>query len=174
MTTTRLTTAIRNYETMNQMVERYLRLCRAYVRLSEQFQTLDLEHMQLKEQMVSLIRSLKQQQQHIDTLRHDNQNLKAQLENQSLQHRMDAQALTNAYEEKLNSLQEASGDLEALKALLSSEAQDELAEAEHHMGLIDETLKEMEIDSAPDLSESDKALLKEYAENLTAFDDQNY
>ena len=87
---------------------------------------------------------------------------------------MDAQALTNAYEEKLNSLQEASGDLDALKALLSSEAQDELAEAEHHMGLIDETLKEMEIDSAPDLSESDKALLKEYAENLTAFDDQNY
>ena len=70
MTTTRLTTAIRNYETMNQMVERYLRLCRAYVRLSEQFQTLDLEHMQLKEQMVSLIRSLKQQQQHIDAYRH--------------------------------------------------------------------------------------------------------
>lgn len=173
MTTTRLTTAVRSYETMNQMVERYLRLCRAYVRLSEQFQTLDLERMQLKEQMVSLIKSLKQQQQCIDTLHHNNRSLKAQLEDQGLQHRMDAQALTNAYEEKLNRLQEASGDLEALKALLSSEAQDELAEAEHHMGLIDETLKEMEIDSAPDLSESDKALLKEYVQDPTNFDDQH-
>ena len=169
MTTQRLDSAMRSYHTMNQMVERYIRLSRSYVELSERFQKLDIEHMKIKGQMVPLLQQLKQYQQLQQILRQENQSLNQTMEATVLKHRQELQQTSQKYEEQLASLRGAMDALAPLQRLLDPAAQQELEEAEQQMGLVEDTLQEIESDSLPDLEPSDKALLAEYQANPAAF-----
>lgn len=162
MATERLNMAIKNFHNMDQMVERYIRLGRAYVTLSERFHQLDVEHMQLKGQMVPLIKQLKAQQRHLSTLKGEQTTLQQALDGQASQHRQELQRITSLYEEKLQTLTTRLAELQPLEKLLDQEAYHALVEAEEQMELVETTLQEMETDSVPDLSPEDKALLADY------------
>ena len=204
MVTERLDTAVRNFQNMNHMVERYTRLSRAYVELAERFHQLDVDHMRLKGQVVPLLQTVKTQQSHIQQLQSDYQSLQHTLEEQatshqqeqqtiqaqevhiqqlqadyqSLQHtledqaashRQELQSLTQAYEERIHTLSLHLEELQPLENLFSDHSYAELALAEEQMELVEATLQEMAEDSAPDLSEEEKALLAAYRANPNNF-----
>ncbi len=204
MVTERLDTAVRNFQNMNHMVERYTRLSRAYVELAERFHQLDVDHMRLKGQVVPLLQTVKAQQSHIQQLQSDYQGLQhileeqatshhqeqqtiqAQqahiqqlqsdyqglqhtLEEQAASHRQELQSLTKAYEERIHTLSLHLEELQPLEGLFSTHSCEELALAEEQMELVETTLQEMAEDSAPDLSEEEKALLAAYRGNPSQF-----
>jgi DNA repair exonuclease SbcCD ATPase subunit len=169
MVTQRLDMAIKNFQHMNQMVERYTRLSRAYVMLAERFHQLDVEHMQLKGQMVTLLKALKGSHPRIQTLEAEKASLENALEQQAAQHRQELQALTQTYEERLAQMAGHLEELRPLAALASDDACQTLIEAEDQMELVETTLQEMEMDSTPDLNPEDKALLMAYQANPTEF-----
>lgn len=186
MASERLDMAIKNFENMNQMVERYTRLCRAYVQLAERFQQLDIEHMKLKEQMVPALKALKvqqqrvhvltaenaqlrQQQQQVSDLAAENAQLKQTLEALSTQHQAELQQFTHTYEAKLQALTASVESLKPFEQLMSVEAQEHLAEAEQQLEMVEETFREMEADGTPDLSDSDKRLLLDYHQDPQSF-----
>ncbi|NJL46442.1 MAG: hypothetical protein HC929_01590 [Leptolyngbyaceae cyanobacterium SM2_5_2] len=169
MVTERLDLAVKNFQHMNQMVERYTRLCRAYVQLSERFHQLDVEHMTLKGQMVPLLKALKAQQARMQQLRADNEALQQALEHQTTQHRQEMQTLTTAYEDRLQTLAHHVDELRPLEALLSSQAYQELETAEEQMELVEATLQEMDEDSSPDLTDDEKVLLSAYQADPDGF-----
>ena len=82
MTTDRLETAVRNFQHVNQMVERYTRLCRAYVTLAERFHQLDVDHMTLKGQMVPLLKALKAHQAKLKAVEAEKTELQVTLQQQ--------------------------------------------------------------------------------------------
>lgn len=125
---------------MSQIAERYNHLCSSYLQLADKFQKLDVEHMSLKSKVVPLIKALKAYKDTVETLQQENANLAEEL-----------QIITAHYEQ-----------LKPLEALLQPDLQEKLAEVEEQMALVDETMREMEEDSTPDLSEEDKLLLEEY------------
>ncbi|MBU6230235.1 MAG: hypothetical protein KGQ93_11125 [Cyanobacteria bacterium REEB459] len=200
MVTERLDTAVRNFQHMNHMVERYTRLSRAYVELAERFHQLDVDHMRLKGQVVPLLQTVKAQQAHIQQLqanyqslqhsleeqatthRQEQQTIQAQqtqiqqlqvdyqslqhsLEEQAAHHRQELQNLTNAYEERIHTLNLHLEELQPFENLFSAHSCQELSLAEEQMELVETTLQEMAQDSAPDLSEEEKALLAAYRDN---------
>jgi chromosome segregation ATPase len=169
MVTQRLDMAIKNFQHMNQMVERYTRLSRAYVLLAERFHQLDVEHMQLKGQMVTLLKALKGSHPRIQTLEAEKASLENALEQQAAQHRQELQTLTRTYEEQLAQMTGQLEELRPLMALAADEACQTLTEAENQMELVETTLQEMEMDSTPDLSPEDKSLLMAYQANPTEF-----
>jgi DNA repair exonuclease SbcCD ATPase subunit len=162
MATDRLETAVRNFQHVNQMVERYTRLCRAYVNLSERFHQLDVDHMTLKGQMVPLLKALKAQQARLRAVEAEKALLQATLEQQETKHLQELQQLTKTYEDQLQSLANHVAELQPLEQLLSAETHQELALAEEQMDLVETTFQEMEEDSSPDLSPEEKALLAAY------------
>ena len=83
MTTDRLETAVRNFQHVNQMVERYTRLCRAYVTLAERFHQLDVDHMTLKGQMVPLLKALKAHQAKLKAVEAEKTELQVTLQQQA-------------------------------------------------------------------------------------------
>jgi DNA repair exonuclease SbcCD ATPase subunit len=161
--------AIKNFQHMNQMVERYTRLSQAYVTLAERFNQLDVEHMQLKGQMVTLLKACKVSKPRIQALEAEKVALEEALEQQTAQHRRELQNLTQDYEERLEQMSRHLEELRPMEMLASDEAYQSLTEAEEQMELIETTLKEMEVDSSPDLTRDDKALLLEYQANPTQF-----
>ena len=169
MTSERLNMAIKNFQHMNQMVERYTRLCRAYVQLSERFHQLDVEHMKLKGEVVPLIKLARNYKSQIQTLEADNASLHASLQQQTEQYQQDLQNLTKTYEDKLQALTQHLEELKPLETLLSSEAYQQLSEAEDQIELDEATFQEMDEDSSPDLSPEEKALLAAYQENPQQF-----
>jgi chromosome segregation ATPase len=183
MTTNRLELAVRNFQHVNQMVERYTRLCRAYVTLAERFHQLDVDHMTLKGQVVPLLMALKAHQAKLQAVEAENVTLKtaletalaqqahhqAALDQQEAQHRQDLQQLTKAYEEKLQALSSHVAELQPLEQLLSAETHQELSAAEEQMDLVETTLQEIEQDSSPDLSDEEKALLAAYQADPGSF-----
>ncbi|MEO1068169.1 MAG: hypothetical protein AAFW95_03495 [Cyanobacteria bacterium J06638_6] len=180
MATERLETAVRNFQHVNQMVERYTRLCRAYVSLSERFHQLDVDHMTLKGQVVPLIKTLKAHQAKLQAaeaetarlqtaLGQHQVQLETALEQQAAQHRQELQQLTQTYEEKLQSLANHVAEIQPLEQLLSTDTHEELSAAEAQMELVEATLQEMEVDSSPDLSIEEKALLAAYQANPADF-----
>ncbi len=169
MVTERLDLAVKNFQHMNQMVERYTRLCRAYVQLSERFHQLDVEHMTLKGQMVPLLKALKAQQARMQNLQADNEALQQALEQQRAEHRQEMQTMTTAYEDRLQTLTHHVDELRPLETLLSSQAHQELAVAEEQMELVEATLQEMDEDSSPDLTEDEKVLLSAYRADPNTF-----
>ncbi|MGB6017752.1 MAG: hypothetical protein WBG32_23660, partial [Nodosilinea sp.] len=104
MATDRLETAVRNFQHVNQMVERYTRLCRAYVGLSERFHQLDVDHMTLKGQVVPLLKALKAHQAKLKAVETEKADLQAHFDQQTAQHRQELQQLTKTYEERLQAL----------------------------------------------------------------------
>jgi len=169
MVTERLDLAVKNFQHMNQMVERYTRLCRAYVQLSERFHQLDVEHMTLKGQMVPLLKALKAQQSRVQQLQTDNEALQTALEQQLAQHRQEIHTLTTTYEDRLQTLTHHVDELKPLETLLSSQAYQELEVAEEQMELVEATLQEMDEDSSPDLTEDEKVLLSAYRADPDGF-----
>ncbi|UBF27916.1 hypothetical protein K9N68_08470 [Kovacikia minuta CCNUW1] len=132
---------------MNDLAERYVRLCRGYVQLAEKFQKLDVEHMTLRSKVIPLLKSLKAQHNLVERLQQEKENLAAQL-----------QLTTLKYEE-----------LKGLEALLQPEMQDCLIEAEEQLALVETTVTEMDSDRDPDLSEDEKLLLNEYHSHPETF-----
>ncbi|HIK46179.1 MAG TPA: hypothetical protein IGR64_15045, partial [Leptolyngbyaceae cyanobacterium M65_K2018_010] len=169
MVTERLDTAVKNFQHVNQMVERYTRLSRAYVQLSERFHRLDVEHMTLKGQVIPLLRAVKVQQVRLQQVQAENQALQQALERQAAEHRQEIQNLTQIYEERLHNLSHHLDELKPLEHLFSLEVQEELSEAEAQMELVEATLEEIAEDSCPDLSEEEKRLLAAYHTDPEAF-----
>jgi type II secretory pathway component PulJ len=169
MASERLDMAIKNFEHMNQMVERYTRLSRAYVRLSERFHQLDVEHMKLKGQVVPLIKVARDYKARLQSLEAENASLEKLLQEQTQQYRQELQTLTKTYEDKLQSLSQHLDELKPLENLLSQEAYQSLAEAEEQIELDEATFQEMDEDSSPDLLLEEKALLTAYQENPEEF-----
>lgn len=174
MTTERLHMAIKNFDNMNQMVERYTRLCRAYVRLSERFHQLDLEHMKLKENMVPLLKAVKAYRQKTTVLERTNLELQQTLATLDTRHQGEVQNLVSTYEEQLESLKSQVEELKALEWFTTEAAQQELAEAEHQIDLDEETFLEIDQDAAPDLTDAEKALLSEYHTDPGQFMENGY
>ncbi|MFH7245386.1 MAG: hypothetical protein ACHWZW_21315 [Spirulina sp.] len=169
MVTDQLDTAVQTFQHMNQTVERYTRLCRAYVQLSERFHQLDVEHMTLKGQVVPLLRALKAQQTRLKQMQTEKEALQQALDQRMAQHRQDMQTLTRTYEERLSSLSHHLEELRPLERLLSSDMSQDLAVAEEQMDLVEATLQEMSEDNDPDLTSDEKALLAAYRANPAAF-----
>ncbi len=169
MASERLNMAIKNFQHMNQMVERYTRLCRAYVQLSERFHQLDVEHMKLKGQMLPLIKTATVYKEKLQSTEAEKKSLQAALQQQAEQYQQELQNLTKTYEDKLESLAQYVEELKPLEALLSSEAYGCLAEAEDQIELDQATFHEMDEDSSPDLTPDEKALLAAYQENPSEF-----
>lgn len=169
MASERLDMAMKNFQHMNQMVERYTRLCRAYVKLSERFHQLDVEHMKLKGQMVPLIKVAQAYKSSLQHLEAEKASLQVLLQQQSQQYQNDLQNLTKTYEEKLQFLAQQVEELKPLEALMSSEAFHHLVEAEEQIELDEATFQEMDEDTAPDLTPEEKALLEAFRENPEAF-----
>lgn len=178
--TDRLETAVRNFQHVNQMVERYTRLCRAYVSLSERFHQLDVEHMTLKEQVVPLLKSFKAQQAKLKAAEAENTRLQSQLsqqeahrqtalDQQEARHRQELQQLTINYEERLQALSSHVAELQPLEQLLNADTHQELSAAEAQMELVETTLQEIADDSSPDLSGDEKTLLAAYRADPAAF-----
>ncbi|MBD0334155.1 MAG: hypothetical protein ICV62_01580 [Cyanobacteria bacterium Co-bin13] len=174
MTTERLHMAIKNFDNMNQMVERYTRLCRAYVKLSERFHQLDVEHMKLKGNMVPLLKAVKAYRSQNAQLVRQNQELQQALANADTLHRSEVQNLVATYEEQLESLKTQVDELKALEWFATEEAHRDLAEAEHQIALDEETFQEIAQDDLPDLTEDEKALLVEYHANPANFVEQSF
>ncbi|MBD2257344.1 hypothetical protein [Pseudanabaena sp. FACHB-2040] len=169
MTTERLHMAIKNFDNMNQMVERYTRLCRAYVKLSEQFHQLDIEHMKLKGNMVPLLKAVKVYKNQNTQLEQQNQELQQTLVAADSLHRSEVQNLVATYEEQLQSLKNQIDELKALEWFTTEDAHRDLAEAEQQIALDEETFQEIAQDALPDLTEDEKALLVEYHANPANF-----
>lgn len=180
MVTDRLETAVRNFQHVNQMVERYTRLCRAYVTLSERFNQLDVDHMTLKGQVVPLLKALKAQQAKLRVVEAEKTELQAALsqqegriqaalDGQETLHQQELQQLTKTYEEKLQVLSNHVAELRPLEQLLSPDTNHELSAAEAQMELVETTFQEIEADSSPDLSSEEKALLAAYRADPDAF-----
>jgi septal ring factor EnvC (AmiA/AmiB activator) len=184
MATDRLETAVRNFQHVNQMVERYTRLCRAYVTLAERFHQLDVDHMTLKGQMVPLLKALKAHQAKLKAVEAEKTELQVTLQQQQVQqqvqiqtmldqqeaqHRQELQQLTQTYEAKLQALASHVAELQPLEQLLNTETNHELSVAEEQIELVETTLQEMEQDSSPDLSGEEKALLAAYQSDPQAF-----
>ncbi|XGB42033.1 MAG: hypothetical protein LVS60_17945 [Nodosilinea sp. LVE1205-7] len=155
MVTERLDTAVRNFQQTNQMVERYTRLSRAYVQLAERFNQLDVEHMTLKSQVIPLLQALKSQKTRIEKLQQA-------LEQKTIDHRQELQTVTQAYEERLNSLSHDIQELKPLESLFTAQVYEDLITAEEQIDLVEATLQEMAEDSSPDLNDEEKALLAAY------------
>ncbi|HZG38631.1 MAG TPA: hypothetical protein VEZ50_08110 [Nodosilinea sp.] len=169
MVTDRLETAVRNFQHVNQMVERYTRLCRSYVSLSERFHQLDVDHMTLKGQVVPLLKALKAHQAKLKAVEAEKAGLQARLDHQAAQHRQELQQLTKTYEDKLEALSNHIAELQPLEQLLNGETHRELSVAEEQMELVEATFLEIEQDCAPDLSAEEKALLTAYRADPAAF-----
>ena len=120
--------------------DRYVQVCRAFVKLADKFQKLDVEHMTLKTKVVQILRLLKSYKELAEKLSQEKQGLEQEL-----------QSITLKYEE-----------LKVFEVFLEPEFQALLNEAEEQLELVDETLKEIEDDRDPDLDDLDKELLAEY------------
>lgn len=128
--------------------ERYAQICRAFVKLADKFQKLDVDHMTLKSRVAQILKLLKNYQSVAEKLNQENQALKQEL-----------QAITVKYEA-----------LQLFEFFLEPEFQTLLEAAEAQCELIDETLEEMENDRDPDLDELDKKLLSEYQSHPDRFE----
>ncbi|NEP18272.1 MAG: hypothetical protein F6J97_15435 [Leptolyngbya sp. SIO4C1] len=167
---------------MNSSASRYTRLMQAYVKLSDQFHHLDVEHMALKQKLIPLLKALNAYRSLTHKLKQDKATLEQTIQSLSAsQTALEAAlaasqvkqaellaAMTTLSEEKAqleSSLQAVQLKYEALaefETLLQPDAVSVLAEAEQQMELVEETLQEIELDSDPDLSEVDKQLLLQY------------
>jgi chromosome segregation ATPase len=134
-------------DNIQQIADRYARLGRAYIKLSDKFQQLDVDYMTLKSKVVPLLKALKAYKQLANQLKQEKGDLQSQIN-----------ALAAKYEE-----------LKSFEIFLKPEMQDILSEAEEQAELIDETLQEMDQNADPDLSDSDQSILHEYYSDPTAF-----
>ncbi|NMF84872.1 hypothetical protein [Nodosilinea sp. P-1105] len=169
MATERLDMAVKNFQHMNQLAERYTRLCRSYVQLAERFHQLDVDHMTLKGQTVSLLNVLKTKQDQVQQVNAHNAQLQHQLNQLADQHRQEMQALTRTYEEKIQDLTQHLDELKPLESLMTSERYQDLVIAEEQMELVEATFLEIDQNGTPDLSREEQTLLAAYRADPSTF-----
>lgn len=150
---------------MNDLGTRYSQLCQAYTQLSDRFQKLDVEHMTLRRNVVSLLKAIKVYTQVVEQLKQDKLALEEQLKIKDETFTQDRKSL----EEQLQAMTAMAEQLQALKILLEPELQASLEEAEEQIKLVDSTIEEMEGDRDPDLNPEEKTLLEEYCKNPSTF-----
>jgi chromosome segregation ATPase len=157
---------------MSNIAERYTRLCRSYVQLSDKFQKLDVDHMTLRGKVAPLLKALQAHKHTVERLHHEKAALEVELQTVTTHY----ETLKPLIQEKVMweaTLQAVTAKYEILRpfeALLEPERQAALTEAEDQLGLVEETLQELAIDADPDLDAEAKQLLADYAANPQAFE----
>lgn len=174
---------------MQATADRYTRLSKAYVKLSEQFHELDVAHMNLKQKILPAIKSiraykaltqrLKQQklevEQELEALTKSQVELMAMVADQQEEAAKLSEANQALSEEKVSLAAELSAvqaKYEAVaefEVLIQPDPEDMLTVAEQQMALVEETLQEMVANSAPDLSEAEQQLVALYQSEFAAF-----
>ncbi|URR35306.1 hypothetical protein NBE99_11780 [Thermosynechococcus sp. HN-54] len=134
---------------MNNLSQRYLRLCQAYSQLAERYTKLDIDHMTLREKLVPFLMAFKYYKQMSEQLVAEKEALQREL---------------NDLRDRYQLLVSQNGGAPVNEELLNA-----LAEAEEQMGLIEETLKEQETDPDPNLLPIEKQLLEEYTKGSGDF-----
>ncbi|WP_298612558.1 hypothetical protein [uncultured Thermosynechococcus sp.] len=134
---------------MDNLSQRYLRLCQAYSQLAERYTKLDIDHMTLREKLVPFLMAFKYYKQMTEQLRAEKEALQRELND-----------LRDRYQLLVNQNGSAPVNEELLTAL---------AEAEEQMELIEETLREQEADPDPNLLPLEKQLLEEYTRGNVDF-----
>jgi predicted nucleic acid-binding Zn-ribbon protein len=150
---------------MSNIAERYTSLCRAYVKLSDRFQQLDVEHMTLKSKVVPLLKSLKTHKAAVERLQQENGQLVQDLQALTVKYTDEMSPLQQENQALQQELQTVTAKYEALQpfeSLLQPDMQAALAEAEEQILLVDETIEEIDQNGDPDLSPSEQQLLAEY------------
>lgn len=167
---------------MNSIADRYNRLASAYINLSDKFHQLDVAHMTLKQKILPAIKAIKDYQTITNQLNRDNARLEQTIETLTTQQQRleQDQAIQKETETelvaKVNTLTHENATLQAalqeiktkyealaeLEPLIQSDPQDLLLEAEQQMELVEETLREIALDSDPDLNKDDQHLLEVY------------
>ncbi len=127
---------------MDNLSQRYLRLCQAYSQLAERYTKLDIDHMTLRERLVPFLMAFKYYKQ-----------LAEQLSAEKLAMQQELNDLRDRYQ----LLASQNNGVPANDELLAA-----LSEAEEQMSLIEETLQEQEADLDPNLLPIEKQLLEEY------------
>lgn len=134
---------------MDNLSQRYLRLCQAYSQLAERYTKLDIDHMTLREKLVPFLMAFKFYRQMTEQLTAEKEALQREL---------------NDLRDRYQLLVNQNGSVPVNEELLTA-----LAEAEEQMGLIEETLREQEADPDPNLLPLEKQLLEEYTKGSVDF-----
>ncbi|WP_448525540.1 hypothetical protein [Parathermosynechococcus lividus] len=134
---------------MDNLSQRYLRLCQAYSQLAERYTKLDIDHMTLRERLVPFLMAFKYYKQ-----------MAEQLSAEKLAMQQEINDLRDRYQ----TLASQTGDVPVNAELLAA-----LSEAEGQMALIEETLKEQDTDLDPNLLPMEKQLLEEYTTGVGDF-----
>ncbi|MFN4067288.1 MAG: hypothetical protein ACK4K5_08750 [Thermosynechococcus sp.] len=134
---------------MDNLSQRYLRLCQAYSQLAERYTKLDIDHMTLREKLVPFLMAFKYYKQMAEQLAAEKEALQRELNDLRDRHQL---------------LVSQNGSAPVSDELLSA-----LAEAEEQMALIEETLREQDTDPDPNLLPVEKQLLEEYTKGSGDF-----
>ena len=134
---------------MDNLSQRYLRLCQAYSQLAERYTKLDIDHMTLREKLVPFLMAFKYYKQMTEQLAAEKEAMQREL---------------NELRDRYQLLVSQNGNAPINEELLSA-----LAEAEEQMELIEETFKEQAADPDPNLLPLEKQLLEEYTKGSGHF-----
>lgn len=133
---------------MDNLSQRYLNLCQAYVQLADRYNNLDVEQMTLREKLVPFLMAFKYYKRLSEQLTNEKRTLEAEvMELRDRCQQMEGQSGQGADE-----------------ALLAA-----LAEAEEQIALMEDTFAEQATDSDPSLLPVEKELLAEYVAGSSEF-----
>ncbi len=134
---------------MDNLSQRYLRLCQAYSQLAERYTKLDIDHMTLRERLVPFLMAFKYYKQMAEQLSAEKLAMQQEL---------------NELRDRYQLLASQTGEVPVNTELLAA-----LADAEGQMTLIEETLREQDTDLDPNLLPIEKQLLEEYTTGVGDF-----
>lgn len=174
---------------MQATADRYTRLSKAYITLSEQFHELDVAHMNLKQKILPAIKTIKayktltqrlkqqklEMERTLETLTQRQVELMATVADQQGQQAKLTATIETLVEEKaslaaeLLTMQAKYDAVAEFEVLIQPDPEAILAVAEQQMALVEETLQEMLANSAPDLSEADQQLIALYQHEFEDF-----
>ncbi len=174
---------------MQATADRYTRLSKAYVKLSEQFHELDVAHMNLKQKILPAIKTIKaykvltqrlkqqkrEMEQELAALTKSQVEMMAMVAEQQEQGAQLSATIQTLSEEKVSleaellAVQAKYDAVAEFEVLIQPDPEAILATAEQQMELVEETLNEMIANSDPDLSEVDKQLIEIYQSEFEDF-----
>jgi chromosome segregation ATPase len=174
---------------INSTVDRYTNLAKAYTQLADKFQSLDIDHMTLKEKVIPVLKMAKAYKRCVEQLQQEKATLLSQVQMLSASQNELSEALKLAQGNETQMI----ADLESLKlekstmetalqacqaqydaiaplaALLEPDFQGVLVEAESQMELVEATLAEIENDGNPNLNPEEVNLLQDFQSDPASF-----
>ena len=174
---------------MQAIADRYTRLSKAYIKLSEQFHELDVAHMNLKHKILPAIKTIQAYKALTLRLKQQKAELEGELEALT-KSQVDLMAMVAEQQEQgaqlsgtVQTLREEKASLEAellavqvkydavaeFEVLIQPDPEAMLTVAEQQMALVEETLHEMVANRDPDLSETDQRLIEIYQSEFEDF-----